>query len=73
MAIYTELLVLTNTKEEAEDINASSPSSGFLRKVYAVQYGTTLNSVRFIKLENRYFGFLKEDYQTYIEMHRRNG
>lgn len=71
MAIYTKVLVLTDTSEEAKEINA--PYEGHrrqLRDVFATQYGRVLNSVRYEELEYRYTGPLQNAYENYVATHK---
>lgn len=70
MAIYTKVLVLTDTVEEAKELNA--PYEGHrsqLRDVFAIQYGRVLNSVRYEELDYRYTGLPQNAYENYVITH----
>lgn len=66
MALYTRLLILVDTDEEADAINADVDRSDMFYDHYALRYGKTVHGMRFEAIEFRYDGVRNAKYEEHV-------
>ena len=72
MAIYTRTLIIVNTPQEAEDINAGLERNGMYYEEYAIHYACMATGFRYEELDNRYTGDRRSlEWERYIASCRR--
>lgn len=73
MAIYTRTLIIVNTREEADAINAGIERNGMWYDEYAINYCTGMLGIRYEELDNRYTGDRHHaEWERYIMSCKRN-
>lgn len=73
MAVYTKKLIIVDTPEEAEAINADVDRSEMFYDHYAIHYGCHATGFRYEELESRYTGDRHSaEWERYITSCKRN-
>ena len=72
MALYTRLLILTNTDEEATAINAKQNRVAMYYDEYAFPYGHLAHGVLFHDIEIRYDGVRNSLYEKEVAKRMRH-
>lgn len=66
MALYTRLLILVNTPQEAEAINSDVDRTDIFYDHFAIPYGFNTNGMRYEAVEIRYDGVRNMEYERYV-------
>lgn len=64
MTIYTKLLILVDTQEEANAINSDANREDMWHDRYAIVYGDMSIGMRYEDVEIRYEGVRNSDYEA---------
>lgn len=64
MALYTKLLILVDTQEEADAINSEANREDMWHDKYALVYGSHTIGLRYQDVEIRYGGVRNSDYEA---------